>query len=45
VVLVDAIDYAAIGYYEHHGLGPTPIQRPVQMKFSDVAASLEVPWP
>ena len=45
VVLVDAIDDAAVGYYEHHGFKPTPIERRLYMKFSDVAASLDVPWP
>lgn len=45
VVLVDAIDDNAVGFYEHHGFKPTPVERRLYMKFSDVAASVGSPWP
>ena len=45
VVLVDAIDDAAVGFYQHHGFSPTPVERRLCMNFSQVAASLGEPWP
>jgi ribosomal protein S18 acetylase RimI-like enzyme len=39
-VIVDAIDDAAAGFYQHHGFRPIPGSLRVVQKVSDVAASL-----
>lgn len=46
VIVVDAIDEDAIGFYEHHGFKALP-EYPdrLYLKASSAAASLEIPWP
>ncbi len=46
LIVVDAIDHAAAGFYQHHGFKPTPAD-PTRliMKASTAAASLGTAWP
>jgi GNAT superfamily N-acetyltransferase len=41
-VVVDAIDDAAHGFYEHHGFRPVPGVRRLVQKVIDIAAALEL---
>lgn len=46
LVVVDAIDDEAAGFYEHHGFPPIPGNpRRLVMKMSTVARELGIPWP
>ena len=45
LILVDAIDEAAVRFYMHHGFKPTPTAQCLYLKASDAAASLAKPWP
>jgi len=42
-VVVDAVDEAAVGFYEHHGFRRIPGTLRLVQKASDVAASMELP--
>ncbi len=45
LVVVDAIDARAAGFYAHHGFTPSPDPNRLMMKVSDAAVSLGLPWP
>lgn len=46
LIVVDAIDERAAGFYRHHGFRPTPTDPArLVMKASTAAASLRIDWP
>jgi GNAT superfamily N-acetyltransferase len=46
LIVVDAIDEQAAGFYQHHGFRPTPADPArLVMKASTAAASLRIDWP